>query len=538
MVGRFGVRLGQVLVSCVVVSLWVAGAQGTAFDDYVKANDPSYTWSHHSTITGSGYTADILDLKSQTWRAVNEVDRTLWQHWVHVIKPDTVTSSTAMLWIGSGQNSATPGGLDGDLVDMALATGTVVVDLSQIPNQRLKFADESDPRYMANGRLEDELIAYTWDKYLRGEDDYWPARLPMVKSAVRAMDMAQEYLVSSAGGNITIDDFVVAGASKRGWTTWMTAAMDTRVKAIVPIVIDLLNVESSFIHHHDVYGFWAPAIQDYVDMGITDWFGTAEFAALMELVDPYEYRDRLTLPKFMVNSAGDDFFLPDSSKFYFDDLLGPKYLRYVPNTDHSLGGTYANDSVISFYQAVLDDVNLPVFSWEIQEYNSIRVETDPSDARLMEVKLWQGTNPTARDFRKNNTNVVYNSSMLSDEGGGVYVGSVPIPGDPAWTAFFVELVYDSGDLARPYQFTTEVQIVSEPWADFDDDGDVDGSDFLMWQRGEVSNPPSAEDLADWQTYFGAVANSAAATSTTVPEPSSILLLFSALTCILQRRWLS
>ena len=59
--------------------------------------------------------------------------------------------------------------------------------------------------------------------------------------------------------------FVVSGASKRGWTTWTTAAVDKRVVAIIPIVIDLLNVEPSFEHHWQAYGFWAPAIKDYVE---------------------------------------------------------------------------------------------------------------------------------------------------------------------------------------------------------------------------------------------------------------------------------
>jgi len=37
-----------------------------------------------------------------------------------------------------------------------------------------------------------------------------------------------------------------------------------------------------------------------------------------------------------MNSTGDQFFLPDNSQFYFQDLPGEKYLRYVPNTDHSM----------------------------------------------------------------------------------------------------------------------------------------------------------------------------------------------------------
>lgn len=35
---------------------------------------------------------------------------------------------------------------------------------------------------------------------------------------------------------------MVAGASKRGWTTWTTAAVDKRVFAAIPIVMDLLNL--------------------------------------------------------------------------------------------------------------------------------------------------------------------------------------------------------------------------------------------------------------------------------------------------------
>ena len=47
-------------------------------------------------------------------------------------------------------------------------------------------------------------------------------------------------------GGVKVDKFVVSGGSKRGWTTWTTAAVDRRVVAIMPAVIDLLNLEKSF----------------------------------------------------------------------------------------------------------------------------------------------------------------------------------------------------------------------------------------------------------------------------------------------------
>ncbi len=62
--------------------------------------------------------------------------------------------------------------------------------------------------------------------------------------------------------------------------------------------------------------------------------------------------------------------------------------------------------------------------------------------------------------------------------------------------------------------------------DFDGDGDVDGRDFLAWQRGESPDPFSAGDLEDWQAAYGTPALGAAEGVTAVPEPSSLLLLLS------------
>jgi acetyl esterase/lipase len=63
--------------------------------------------------------------------------------------------------------------------------------------------------------------------------------------------------------------------------------------------------------------------------------------------------------------------------------------------------------------------------------------------------------------------------------------------------------------------------LAQPAGDFDGDLDVDGEDFLKWQRGESFTPFSAADLADWEANYGADAPSAA---TAVPEPATALLL--------------
>ena len=158
----------------------------------------------------------------------------------------------------------------------------------------------------------------------------------------------------------------------------------------------MLNVEPSFVHHWRAYGAWSDAVKDYVEQGIMDWIGTPQFRALMKIEEPYEYRDRLTMPKFMVNASGDQFFLPDSSQFYFDDLRGEKHLRYVPNASHSLDKSDALESVQAFYASIVKGTPRPEINWTFERDGSIKVV---AKERPDDVMLWQATNPAARNFR-------------------------------------------------------------------------------------------------------------------------------------------
>jgi PhoPQ-activated pathogenicity-related protein len=435
----------------VTFALAVCGAtaaEQTALDRYVAAPDPSFRWTvvHQNALPGA--VEYVLDMTSQNWRSKSEVDRTEWRHWLTIVVPKTVSTSTAFLYITGGANGGKmPAGAPANLRNMAIDTNSVVAELRMVPNQPIVFAGE------AKGRSEDSLIAYTWDKFLRGGDEQWPARLPMTKSAVRAMDAVTQFCAGDQAGKHRVDRFVVSGGSKRGWTTWATAAVDKRVAAIVPIVIDALNVEKSFDHHYRALGFWAPAIRDYVEMKITDWSGTPEYKRLMDIEDPYSYRSRFTMPKYMINSGGDQFFLPDSSRFYYDDLKGEKYLRYVPNVDHSLRNSDAFDSVHAFYSAFLAGRERPKVTWKFEKDGSVRVKTDGQPA---EVKLWQVTNPEARDFRLEKIGPKWQSSPLSESGRGTYVARVERSAK-GWTAYFVELTYPSGG-KHPFKFTTAVRV--------------------------------------------------------------------------------
>lgn len=67
--------------------------------------------------------------------------------------------------------------------------------------------------------------------------------------------------------------------------------------------------------------------------------------------------------------------------------------------------------------------------------------------------------------------------------------------------------------------------LNPPSADFDDDGDVDGRDFLVWQRGESPNALSPGDLALWQEQYGTAPVN---TQMMVPEPGTLGLIMACI----------
>ena len=174
---------------------------------------------------------------------------------------------------------------------------------------------------------------------------------------------------------------------------------------------------------------------------------------LLQIIDPFSYFSKYTMRKLLLNSAGDQFFLPDSSRFYYASLPGPKWLRYTVNTDHSqVQDPTAITTVLRWANKVLEGDTLPQFSWSFEPDGSIRVQTatTPRAARL-----WQAHNPNARDFRLESIGAAWTSSPLSDQGGGVYVGFVPQPAQ-GWSAFLVELDFGDGLL-----LSTEVAVTPD-----------------------------------------------------------------------------
>ncbi len=453
---RLSYPLSAALLAVPLMAIPVAAEQRpaenlTALDAYVHQPDPAFRFHKIDERKLPGCSIHVLHLVSQKWRDEPEVSPALWEHHLTLAIPDKVEHSTGLLMISGGDNDdPMPRPPREEFVQFALGTGSVIAELRMVPNQPTRFSDSE------RAHKEDSLIAFTWDKFLRTGDTLWLARLPMTKSAVRAMDAITAYCSEESAGNHTVDSFVVAGASKRGWTTWSTAAVDRRVVAAIPIVIDMLNVVPSFKHHYQAYGFFAPAVDDYVAAGIMNWQDRPEYQDLLRIEEPYEYRQRLTMPKFIVNATGDQFFLPDSSRFYFDDLPGQKHLRYVPNADHGLRGSDAIESIAAYYESILMKRELPTLSWKFEEDGSITVQTDDAPE---EVRVWQAVNPDARDFRKDTIGATWTATPAEDRGSGLYRAAITEP-SKGWAAFLLELTFPTGSYF-PLKFTTGVRVLPD-----------------------------------------------------------------------------
>jgi PhoPQ-activated pathogenicity-related protein len=237
-----------------------------------------------------------LALTSQKWRD------DVWTHTLHVVRPDKVRNADiAFLFItGDGSGTRTPGLLQ----TLAARAGAIAAVVTRVPNQ---------PLY--DGRKEDALIAYTFKQYLKTHDETWPLLFPMAKSAVKAMDVLQAFAHQEYGQ--TIDRFVTGGASKRGWTTWLVGAVDPRVKAIAPMVIDMLNMRAQVQWADKVYGQQSERIRDYTDVGLMARMDDPDMVRLRDWVDPYAYRHRYTMPKLILTGTNDPYWTVDAMRHYF-----------------------------------------------------------------------------------------------------------------------------------------------------------------------------------------------------------------------------
>ncbi|TWU18239.1 PhoPQ-activated pathogenicity-related family protein [Allorhodopirellula heiligendammensis] len=349
-------------------------------------DEPDFAWETVSDIEIENSRVVELQLTSQRWQGG------VWTHSLVVYQPQHVVHQDKMLLFVTGGSTGKAPGIGDRAIGAALANlcGARVAMLHQVPNQPL-----------LDGRREDELISETWLKYLETGDTSWPLLFPMVKSATKAMDALEQFSVEQ--GWPRPDGFVIAGASKRGWTSWLTAATDSRIIATAPIVIDLLDFPAQMKHQLEMWGTHSEQIHAYTSKGLVPSDGqprSQRVTKLWQMMDPIQYRQRLQMPKLLVVGANDRYWATDAMNLYWDRLEGDKYIHRVPNAGHNLGGGRmpALKTLAVFFQAVATGQQLPVLTWRASTTDEEVRLTVSSDTTPVKATLWEAFSDSL-DFR-------------------------------------------------------------------------------------------------------------------------------------------
>jgi len=461
-----------VVVVAVVVACLACFSSATPLDDYVNMPDDSYKFEVITSFTKKdAYTVHVINMTSQTWLTKNQSSKPTWVHWLLVCVPAISNryDNVGLIYINGDSNTdSVPTSLSEVVELVCLESHGITAELRQIPNEPVKMGNET---YY---RTEDAIIAYTWRAFFNDTDEvYWPLHLPMTKATVRAMDTIQQ-LPQYVEDFPLVPKFVIAGASKRGWTTWLTGAVDERVIGLAPIVIDILNMSSNLNHQWQAYGAWTFAFDDYVDEGVTHYLNKPQMTLLANIEDPITYVDRYTrMPIFAICATGDEFFLPDSPQFFWNYLLGPKWLRMLPNAEHSLAG-HATDiatNINTFFHAITTEMPLPVVNWTISNTTGEIVAV--STEKPIKARMWHAKNLHHRDFRLivcgDMKNISCYNPILWDfvdlepnsTSGGLFTYQALKPAPPTgWGGFFIELHFQIFTFQRDeIKFTTEVSIL-------------------------------------------------------------------------------
>lgn len=376
----FSPRCVHIVLLFAFISLWGAPSLAAQLDDYVSAKDDVYGWKVVTTQPLPGGLRVLqVEVTSQRWQDI------VWRHRLFVVVPPELADSDAGLLFISGSGSGQEEVLA--MAELAKRLQVPAAALMDIPNQPL-----------FHGLREDALIAHTFVQYVETGDEDWPLLLPMVKGAVASLDAFQA--VMKEHFDHEVGRFVVSGASKRGWTTWLTAAVDDRVVGIAPMVYNNLNLPAQMeLHARTFPGGASPKIRDYTERGIIEMITTDAGKSLVAIVDPYAYIDRLTVPKLLLHGTNDPYWPVDALNVYFDDLPGETRVVNFPNGGHDLGGDIPAIIVAIqwFFEHVVDGRSLPGITWETEESaDGLTVRVQQTDW-AEDARMWISLSRT-RDF--------------------------------------------------------------------------------------------------------------------------------------------
>lgn len=212
-------------------------------------------------------------------------------------------------------------------------------------------------------------------------------------------------------------------------------------------------------------------------------------------------RERLTMPKLVVNAVLDEFQQPDDTRYWWNQMPEPKHFLMTPNAEHSeaTGILEIVPAIGTWLSYILSETDVPTFDWTISEETGEIVAKLDGNGRVHSAHVWYayscGTNPDGikrRDFRVMSLDNPCECGVFSDgyclnlksmwnkielnqtieHGRRTYRAKVDAPEDGRYVAFFIDVKYDRPrsdelqkngglpkDLPGRLEFTTEVSVL-------------------------------------------------------------------------------
>lgn len=257
----------------------------------------------------------------------------------------------------------------------------------------------------------------------------------------------------------------------------MTAAVDKRVFAMAPIVMDILNMQKNLHHHYRSLGGWTFAFDDYYTLDIMSRLDSAEFQKMTNIIDPLVYKDRYKeIPKLVISSTGDEFFLLDDSHFYFEQLKENTYLRILPNAEHSCVGHIISlmFTLRAFFLNTVSNLPIPKLEW-IRSSTifggqiTLKTNIPPTsvtayyartlDNKRKDFRLFVARSQNSTDSRFNP--VFWYKKEVSKLGNNTFKAEFENP-PYGWLAFFIQVSF-KGIKDAVLELTTETLVIPETY---------------------------------------------------------------------------
>ena len=238
--------------------------------------------------------------------------------------------------------------------------------------------------------------------------------------------------------------------------------MDPRVKAIAPLVIDTLNMQAQLPHQVKSYGRYSEMIDDYVKRDLVPTPKTERAVKLWSMVDPWVYREKLTMPTMIINGSNDPYWTVDALNLYWDDLKSPRWVEIIPNAGHNLMEKKANvflpdptrviNTLGAFARHQIHGVAMPKLTWKHDDAEGTPRLTVQSDPMPKAARLWVA-DAEKRDFRRS----TWKEQPVKMNGKAI-VGAVELPA-AGHRVFYAEMEYQLDGIT--FYLSTQVRVLEK-----------------------------------------------------------------------------